>query len=37
MAVLQEHGWVVPCEGGAQVGDTFRRQAWRIVGKEAGR
>lgn len=35
MAVLEEHGWVSRLEGGAAVGETFRREAWLIVGKEA--
>ena len=31
MAILEDHGWIVRMEGGAEVGGQHRREAWRIV------
>lgn len=33
IAVLQEHGWLLDIEGGAEVNGVHRRAAWRIVRK----
>ncbi len=29
--ILEDHEWIVPVEGGAEVGGQHRREAWRIV------
>ncbi len=29
--ILEDHGWVIHMEGGAEVGGQHRREAWRIV------
>ncbi len=29
--ILEDHGWVVRMDGGAEVGGQHRREAWRIV------
>jgi hypothetical protein len=31
VAILVDHGWLQPIEGGAKVAGQYRRQAWRIV------
>jgi hypothetical protein len=31
VAILAEHGWLVPIPGGAKVGGHFRRELWRIM------
>jgi hypothetical protein len=31
VAILVDHGWLYPIEGGADVGGQYRREAWRIV------
>jgi hypothetical protein len=33
--VLEDHGWLVPVEGGAVVNGTRRREVWRIIGRAA--
>ena len=30
-AILEEHGWLIPVDGGAVVAGTRRKKAWRIV------
>jgi hypothetical protein len=32
VAILEEHGWLVPVDGGATIADERCREAWRIVG-----
>jgi hypothetical protein len=34
VGVLESHGHLGRIEGGAQVGDNYRREAWKIVGRE---
>ena len=34
VGVLESHGHLGRIEGGAQVGDNYRREAWEIVGRE---
>jgi hypothetical protein len=30
-AILVDHGWLAPVQGGTKIGEQFRRQAWRTV------
>jgi hypothetical protein len=31
--ILEEHGWLIPVEGGAEVEGKRRKEAWRIHGR----
>lgn len=33
VALLADHGWLIPIEGGATIAGSKRRQAWRIEGR----
>ncbi len=35
-AILEEHGWLIPVEGGAEVGGTWRREVWRVIRNGVG-
>src|SRR5262245_274453 len=35
VGILESHGHLSRIEGGAQVGDNFRREAWEIAGRKA--
>ena len=35
VSILEDHGWLLRVEGGAEVGGARRQQVWLVVGKAA--